>query len=348
MRILCAYSGIDCKIDHFPAYLHAREAYHPIFAIEQKKLFQYIHKWKDGSLTSIDSYLLYLALFNSTDLIEWRSPAKYSKDTDKIVSSNMESLVRIIGKINLVSNPSFVLHRIAITPATATLENSKHWIENWTKSFDDFQSGYSTKELREQIKERENKMLKWINDTATPVSRYAKTLSEWAAMAADFPIQTIMPDKEPIATTTYWKQLICKCANSEIYINLPTMEIRKLIEYLELNLEMGSSYSYRLMNLLRSSLQKQSESLGLPTFDSPNYQMIADGEVAGNLTEAANIIQMIKNAPEDKPQLSNYPSKFAYLKAKIAWETKELYAEEAEVIKNESVELVEEFVKENT
>mgnify|MGYP000735790344 CR=1 FL=1 len=54
-KILCAYSGIEFSCEHFPITLHARESYHPIFNVPQKKLLSYLGKWAGNELTPTDN-----------------------------------------------------------------------------------------------------------------------------------------------------------------------------------------------------------------------------------------------------------------------------------------------------
>ena len=99
---------------------------HPLFSVPQKRLISLAGQWAAQRLSSTESYLLYLSLFDSTNLIVWRTPAVYrDAATDAIVQNNMENLLHIIAKIDLIKHPSFTLPSFAIGPETATLDNSR-------------------------------------------------------------------------------------------------------------------------------------------------------------------------------------------------------------------------------
>jgi hypothetical protein len=328
MKILCAYSGIQFTVEHFPAYLSSRECYHPIFDIPQKKLFSYITKWTNHELTDVDSYLLFLALLNSTDQIEFRVPAERTTRTTQIVALNMDALIHIIGKINLIKHPAFVLSRIAITPETKNLSNVNIWIQNWNESFRDFQDGYKQRELDEKIIRREYALQKLIKDAQKPIAHYAKILADWAADAADFPMNAISIDSKTTSCREYWKSIIVRCCKDESIFQVPKNDIIELIDHCEDNLEMGSIYSYTLMKLLRDGIRKQSNFLGFSELDSgaPNYRIL---DVESTI-EDANKMAMIDSAPESAPVKSSYPTLLAYLRAKAKYDMAQEYKKHLE------------------
>ena len=105
MKILCSKSGIEFTAEHFPGTFFSRELSHPIFSLEQKKLLSYTGKWAAGELTPTDSYLLFLALLNSSEQIQFRTSCKRTPLTNSIVANNMEYLVRTVIKLNAIRTP---------------------------------------------------------------------------------------------------------------------------------------------------------------------------------------------------------------------------------------------------
>ncbi len=154
-KILCAYSGILFQCEHMPMALSQREYHHPLFNVPKKKLLALTGEWSRHRLSETESYLLYLSLLHSTDLILWRTPAKYTERTRSIIANNMESLVQIIGKIDLISHPAFTLPHFAIGPDTADLSNSYHWINAWLSNYEDWEQGLKDESLREKLVDRE-------------------------------------------------------------------------------------------------------------------------------------------------------------------------------------------------
>lgn len=323
MRIRCAYSGLDIQIQHFPASLTHGETVHPIFFIPQKKLFQFIRKWGNAELTTHDSYLLFLALLNSTDKVDFRIPASYlGSATDSIVANNMEQLVRAISYANTIVHPAFDLPGIAITPETCNLTNAREWIKDWIACYHSFQSGEIAERESQIILRRESLLQTFIKDVNKPISHYAKIIADWAADAADFPLFPVVIEGRATSCREYWKTIIIKCCKSESIFSILTNDLDELISHCEENIDHGSIYAHTLMQLLRAGKQRQFNYLGLGDVDLSNsftpYRILEDD----TSVEMAAKLAMIDSAPAEKPIEGNYPSRIAFLRAKIKWEMK--------------------------
>ena len=320
MKILCGLSSIEFQCDHFPAYLHARETFHPIFSIPQKKLISYTRKWAAGELTATDNYLLFLAILNSSDLVEFRVPAIRTPFTDSIVAQNMESLVRTVIKLNTVTNPTVVFPRYVITPETKNLSNVKYWIENWHNSYQEFLDGYRAAHKSEKLSRRESALERMIKNPHKPISAYASQIADWAATAGSFP-EGLIPSpfsNLQISLSDYWKQIISRCANETALFSIPRTDLDDLLEHCEQNIPVGTIYSNALFKILRHAIERQKNFLGLGDLDisRSTYQILESSDDA----ESANIRAMIDSAPESEPNPDQYPTRFAYLKAKLRWD----------------------------
>lgn len=329
MKILCGISGIEFTCEHFPATLSSREIAHPVFSLPQKKLISYLGKWASSELTSTDSYLLFLAILNSSELVEFRVPAARNTETDSIVAQNMEALAKTVIKLNAVTNPSVVFPRYAIGPETKYLQNVKHWIENWNQSWQDFQDGYSRSYDSRKLIVREQALERLIKNPHLPVSAYASKIAEWASIAGAFPTyNTISPFTGlKITMADYWKDIIQKCTREESIFAVPQVDIQDLLEHCETNISIGTIYSNALFKVLRHALEKQRNFLGLGDMDLTRgkYQILSGDDT----TESANIKAMIDSAPEHEPTPDQYPSKIAYLKAKLRWQMSKKYSPES-------------------
>ena len=71
------------------------------------------------------------------------------------------------------------------------------------------------------------------------------------------------------------------------------------------------------MQTLRNGYAKQQSYLGLGDIDVSGGYRILDAESS---VQDANIIAMIDNAPTHEPSINEYPSKIAYLRAKMRWQ----------------------------
>ena len=329
MRIKCAYSGLELQITYFPGSLTHNECVHPVFYIPQKTLLSYIRKWGAGELTKHDSYLLYLALLNSTELVEFRTNARYEVGkTDSIIAQNMEALARIIAYSNIIKHPSFSLPKIAITKETSNLFNSNIWIQNWMDCYYSFQQGFLKEREIQKIRQREALLQTFIKNVNKPISHYAKILADWAAEAGDFPTFPITVDGKSTSCREYWKTIIIRCCKSESIFTILGSDLEELILHCEDNIEHGSIYSHTLMELLRAGQRRQQNYLGLGDVDltSTTYQIIADTDTV----EDAAKMELILSAPASIPIEGNYPSKIAFLRAKLKYGMKLEYEKQME------------------
>ncbi len=326
MKILCAISGVEYSTEHFPGFLTSREVSHPVFNLPQKKLLSYLGKWSAAELTPTDSYLLFLAILNSTELVEWRMPAVRTAETDSIVAQNMEQLAKVVSRISSVTNPGVTFPHYAVSTETRTLQNVRHWIENWAEAYQDFQDGYAREYDSRKLIVRESALERLIKNPHLPVSAYASKIAEWAAIAGDFP-DGYVPSPfihGKVKLSDYWKEIIIRCAKEESLFSVPQVDISDLLEHCELNISIGTIYSNALFKVLRHALERQKNFLGLGDMDlgRNKYQLLTSADT----TESANIKALIDSAPEAEPTPGNYPNKLAYLRAKMRWSMSCKYA----------------------
>lgn len=319
MKILCAISGIEFTCEHFPAYLTSREVTHPIFNLSQKKLLSFIPKFASNELTETDSYLLFLALFNSSDSVEFRVPCKRTATTSGLVYNHMEDLVQVIGKLNLIKHPTFVIPKIAITPDTCTLSNVEYWIANWNNAIDEWKDGYASYNQSRDLIMREAALEKLIKTPHKDV-QLATQIAEWAEIAGEFPTLPTLVNGVPISLNLYWKQIIRKCVNKDSIWSIDLNDLNELIEHCEEHISHGSIYSHTLMNLLKSGKDRNKNFLGMGDWDlsakSMSYKILSEGDSI----ESANFEAICMSAPTEEPKLLDYPSRFAWLKAKVKWD----------------------------
>lgn len=325
MKILCAYSGIEFTCEHFPGEFYSREIHHPIFSLPQKKLLAYARKWSAGELTPTDSYLLFLALLKSSDLIDFRVPVFRNEQTNSIVAQNMESLFITVIKLNTVSHPAVVFPRYVISPETRFLTNVHHWIQNWQESYQDFLNGCARDYDTRKLVQRESALERLIKNPHKNVSTYSSQLGEWAALAGSFPsFQVSTPlSTEKLSLSEYWKLIISRCAKKEFLHTIPKKDLQELLEHCEDHIPLGSIYSQKLFSVIRDAIEKQTNFLGLGDFDVKSTYQILSSE---DSTESANLKALVDSAPLEFPRIEQYPTKFAFLKAKMRYQMAMKYA----------------------
>lgn len=327
--IKCAYSGVVFHCDHFPMTLSSGETNHPIFLLPQHKLLSYTNKWSAGDLTHTDSYLLFLALLDSSSLVEWRTNAHYRAGlTDSIVANNMESLIRMIGKINIIQHPRFALPSFAVTKDTATLDNVCHWIEAWHSSFMEFMRGYKEQTEQERIIRREYALERMIKTTQLKnAKKYAIALANWAELAGQFPTFPMLHPitHNPVQLNEYWKEIIIACIKEEKIFQYPTSDVDELITHCEDMIPHGTISAASLMDLLRVGKKSQSSYLCLSDFDVAAFK---NGSLSSeDVVETTNKIAMIQSAPLTAPVRSEYSSDLEFARAKARWRMKLQYGD---------------------
>jgi hypothetical protein len=329
-KITCAYSGVVFSCEHLPLSLSSREVSHPIFHIPQKKLLSLASAWANNKLTPTESYLTYLALLNSTDLIEWRCPAQYiPQATSQIVANNMEQLIHIIGKIEIIKHPSFVLPHFSISPDTASLDNSYHWIQIWMQNYNDWADNIRSHANDQELQRRELSLEKLIKTSHKRIEDYPRILADWARVAGDFPTFDVTIRGTRMELADYWEEIIIKCAKESSIFQIPEADLNELIEHCEDNIVAeGSIHAMALMRHLRRGKQMQQNYLGLGDIDlasatRTSYRILKPTESA----EDANIQNMIDIAPVSEPLRKNYPDLVSFIKAKARWNMAQNYAQ---------------------
>lgn len=320
MKVLCAYSSLEFTCEHFPGYLSSRETSHPLFHVPQKKLLSYLGKWASGGLTNTDSYLLFLALLRSSELVEFRLPAIRTVSTDSIIAINMEPLCKTLIKLNTIVSPSIVFPHYVISAETRGLDNVSHWIANWEIAYQEFQSGYRSAHDSAKLRTREAALERLIKNPHRPVASYASQIADWAATAGSFPefVLTNPHNSMKVSCSDYWKYLISKCAHEEQIFAIRRKDLEELLEHCEENIPIGSIYSNALFRILRHALERQKNFLGLGDLDisKSSYTILS----ADTSTESANLRAIIDAAPDHLPRREEYPTQFAYMKAKLRWD----------------------------
>jgi hypothetical protein len=322
-KILCAYSGINFTVEHFPVTLTSRESYHPIFDVPQKKLLSYLSKWAGSELTPTDSYLLFLALLKSSESVEFRVPVYRHELTASIVAKNMESLATTVIKLNAVANPSVIFPHFAITPETKGLLNIHHWIEAWQDAWKDFQEGNKKYDVSRRLVRREAALEKLIKNPHKTQESYAKSLAEWASEAGTFPTsKTLVGDKQ-VPLSEYWKQIIVSCSTDIGIYSIPLQDIRELLFHCESEVPIGTIFSHKLFHTLRKAIDKQANFLGIDRGERFNHSTTFEILDDSDTIETANISAILQKAPTEEPKQGSYPTKLTYLRAKLAWQMSE-------------------------
>lgn len=332
-RVLCSYSGVDFKCEHFLLYNTKRESHHPIFDLPTKELLAMQDQYDSGKFSYTENYLYYLALFRTTGLVSFRYPAVQTGQTQSIIANTMPALLRMVYRIHTISYtsnstissvldlPSFVL-----SEETNKLDNTKYWLEVWERNYADYQQGYKNTSLIRDIAHYEEQIEKRIKSHAEP-SAYGHLLAEWASRAGAFPTDIVWNenDKDEPANE-YWKRIIRIAAKGDSIFHIPVEDLNEVIEQCEDNIFQGDGaiQGHILMRLLRDAREKKVSFGALGAVDIRDAFKILDADAS---TEDANLLSIINSAPINPPVESAYPNKLAFRIAKMKYnQAQEYYA----------------------
>lgn len=330
-HIICAYSGLELHINHFPISLTNRESHHPIFDAPQRALFSYARKWAAHELTPTDSYLLFTALLKSTNRVHFRVAARYSEGaTDQVVANNMDKLLVALSRMNSINVAGEVFANVAITNESANMENARYWIQSWQDNYEDFKDNYSFAANVKKLSLREAALERMIRSPHREVSYYADDLAKWATLAGNFPTGTTEVDGLQVPLSDYWEGIIIAAANKRFF-TIPRHDLEECIEYCQENIDPGSIYSHKLLAVLREARSYLAGFLGdisglgaskkrVPIWNFPGsepgtpYQEEHEDDVF-----AANLDVVVASAPATIPVRGMFATNMQYLMAKIKW-----------------------------
>jgi hypothetical protein len=313
-KIICAKSGIPFTISHLSYTFSHRELAHPLFSLPTARLLGIIPKWYARELTPEDSTILFLALLDSSGLVEFRTHASIHIS---LVESNMERLSKIVHWIHAVSRPHLVFPSFAITKDSQSLSNISHWLQAWIDAKNDYEEGNRQSVIDAKIRRREEALEKLIKSHSKSLDSLAPKLAQWAAMAATFPTFSVIIDGKKQTLSDYWQSLIIKCAAKDYVVwKSKLADLIELRKHLEENLELGSLYSHSLFALIRKAIAKHVNFLDFDESTAPFTILGTDSNV-----ESANLQSLIDNAPKNLPIESDYPNRIAYILAKSRYET---------------------------
>lgn len=331
-RILCSISGVEYNCEHIPVYLTARESHHPIFDIPTARLLQICPRWIEGELSSTENYLLYLALFNSTGLMEFRVPAVRTGNTDAIIAQTMAPLASIVERIynSGTTKVTEILHlpKFVVTPDTKDLESSPDWVAIWNHCYKDYQDHYATSTALEKLNRQETILERYIRDHNKDISTYAVRIANWAADAAKFydeDYEILNEHNKLESLCSYWKRIIVACAKTESIWDIPDADLNELIAHCEETIYHGSIYAHTLMSLLRAGAERKKNFLDIGDIDIGQHGTSFRILDANASVEDANKLALIDSAPLEMPIEKNYPNKLAFIKAKLNYQMKKDY-----------------------
>lgn len=321
MRLFCQYSKINFSTS---AMLGANlndpvTCVHPIFYAPVEYLEKLYKAWQEGKLPDKrDQRLLFLAMLNATDHIDWYH---HADPKPAVVCKYMEAMYDHMLWMTDVMLPSLKLPRYAINEHTVKLDNIGNWLNCWTNIREEFDRGYTSRSEQEKAARKKMALdLLATTKNADDGSKqrrlaYLRTLADWAALALQFPAEL----------TEYWK-LIIRCQTALAALDFRPVDVEELLEHITVYGDYDSTHYFALLKHVKQVLE---DAKGTSVSNLNFADLIADGPAPFRLpsttTEAVNVANQVALAPAAKPLRADYPSSLAYNIALARWNLVQVY-----------------------
>ena len=288
---------------------------HPIFYANLEYLDKVYAAWEEGKLEDKkDQRLLFLALLNATNRVDWYCPADPKPET---VAKHMEALHSHVMWMTDVMLPRLALPRFSINPSTAKLGNIQVWMEAWDEIRNDFEKGYLSRS-EQAAKSRKEAVMELLTRTKNKddTSRvkhlaYLRTLADWAAVALQF----------PASVSEFWKQII-RCQSARAALDFRPVDVEELLEHVTENGDYNSTHYFALLTQVKKVL---ADAKGESISDLDFASLLVDPDTPSKVrapssgTEAAALARQISMAPLSAPKESDFATKTQYLVAKARY-----------------------------
>jgi len=304
MKITCKISGVElARYQHF-AGLHVVDV-HPIFEMPARVIWRMVPSFNTEKITGIEKKLLFLALANTTGLLQFRVPAIPSA---KIVVQNFPVLADMAGWIHQLQAPGVRFPQYIVRKGTEDMANIKLWLEALMAVREEFYDGKAKQEHKQRMLRLQAKIELGVKYEALGQDgAISKAVAEWALDAAEV----------PVATRDAWFKLLI--TPRERMYNKSESEIIALIEHFELYLPHGSIAAHVAMKRARELLEHKADSMGFYEILDGDYD--PDGHPSYNkeVSQTPMAQAAFMDAPTEEPVRGAYASAVAYSIARARW-----------------------------
>jgi hypothetical protein len=318
MRTICQISGIPIWKSPLLMGMDLADE-HPIFRLKKSLLYtkEMIHRFAFAENTD-EKKLIYLAFLKSTHLVEFKHPADPSLATMEATFYRLQNTAQWLSyaEYHLARQASFPQY--IVTFDTRHLENVRSWLD----AVDDIK----TKIYRNDLLRDKNAMLlnhemeikKELGDANIFNRAFTPKLARWALEVCDITIKHKNYAK-------YMKLLCTPLQEAFIYKMEEFLEVQEILQLGLPNVEenpQAISVMHQMSQLIRECRRGFTEFSMIDDSDSAevkDFEILVDvGD--DNEHRRVKINQHLVDVPTEMPQLRDYPSKLAYLKAKAKWD----------------------------
>lgn len=257
MKLICSISGIQYACTGFGRI--ALQGKHPVFDLPLDKLRRLYKLWQYRQLSDEETRLLALALFNSSKLVRWNSPA----DTNYSTAIANQAMPLLLDFLDFLETCTDRFHAPDFFPAycvdydSSDMSNLVSWVQTWHSCIEEyFEERFKLREAAKLAEKRAAAEIAQRRITRHP-SRYIKQLADWCAEAAAFPNTPveIAPNKR-IPCIDYWKHILECCGTRDKDFRIFTIreqDISELEWHIYENLDLSSTFAFTIIELLKAT-----------------------------------------------------------------------------------------------
>jgi hypothetical protein len=309
MKTLCLYSGVTLyKTPHLLGLTLAD--IHPIFRAKKKLIICPDMVFRFMKSTDIEEKkLIFLAILNTTELVEFRVPAMPSART---VEKNFFNLMHTAGWLAfaeatykaVVAFPQFVVNE-----QTADLESLSAWIRSCEDIKDQIIKRDINRERAASLEQKAAEIKKEINNATFLHRAFTPALARWALDFAQL--------KRTDERYNQWVKILCSPLSEAWVYDLETL--REIEDYLEEELPAEHPQVISVMAQIRTFILECKK--GFTEFavfnehDETGESFTIVDDETGLTTPSKHLVDV----PTTEPRQSDYPTKVAYLIATAKW-----------------------------
>lgn len=333
MDCKCRYSDTIFTIPgQFPGlYI---EPIHPVFYTKSEELIALSKQWYQGRMNETEARLYFLALMNSTGLIDWQCSARPST---RIITTNMEPMIKMVNWHHTVISPQFKFPKLAVGWDNRDLQNIYHWIDSIQDIKENWKINYRQSQVRAKLEQQELALNKMLHSYMRNVNTYTTRLAEWAITA----VSPAHPTQNELDQFTRFRELFT-LTGLEIH-RVDRLDLEDMLEYFEVHLDFAHDqvFGQEVMKHIRKLLEINSKgidyAIGLPDDFALEDFELAVAAKGSNFTilpddadpfssgtreesvEAYNKLAAAQTAPIIKPIRTNYASTVEFLQDMAKW-----------------------------
>lgn len=312
MKVICRYSGLPLYKTPYLIGMNLADT-HPIFRAKKKLILnpQMVHNFAKSESFE-EKKLIFLAVLNATDLVEFRVPADPSLQT---VETCFYKLMHTAGWLayaeytykQVVGFPQFV-----VSEETKDLKSLSNWISRVEEIKEQALKKDIDRDRAASLVQREQEIRKEIGEATMLHRAFTPGLARWALEFANL--------KKTDERYLKWIKILCSPLSDAWVYSLD--DIREIEHYLEEELPIDHPQVISVMAQVRLLFRECKK--GFTEFalfndddgkDSAESFIILDDETG----ELKTTSRHVEDVPATEPVQKDYPTKVAYLVAMAKW-----------------------------